>query len=150
MINLDKNRLKRLFSFTLRKYSKSISILLFVILTSLLISCAGLKSKTDVQEEFDLGLSLFNRGKYDDALLHFVKATELDPHFGLAYLYIGKSYLNLGKWREAVPSLRTAYRLAPEETKEEITNMFMDFLLQNLSETDLDLAPQNDDLLKKK
>jgi tetratricopeptide (TPR) repeat protein len=109
-----------------------------------------LKSKTDVQEEFDLGLSFFNRGKYDDALLHFVKATELDPNFGLAYLYIGKSYMNLGKWREAVPSLRTAYRLAPEETREEITNMFMDFLLQNLSEIGLDLAPQNDDSLKQK
>jgi len=123
-------------------------IIFIVLVVSLLLSCAGLKSKTDVQEEFDLGLSLFNRGKYDDALLHFEKATELDPKFGLAYLYIGKSCLNLGKWREAVPSLRTAYRLAPEETKEEVINMFMDFLLQNLSETDLDSAPQIEDLLK--
>jgi tetratricopeptide (TPR) repeat protein len=123
-------------------------IIFIVLVVSLLLSCAGLKSKTDVQEEFDLGLSLFNRGKYDDALLHFEKATELDPKFGLAYLYIGKSCLNLGKWREAVPSLRTAYRLAPEETKEEIINMFMDFLLQNLSETDLNSVPQIEDLLK--
>jgi tetratricopeptide (TPR) repeat protein len=130
------------------KLLNSARIIFIVLVVSLLLSCAGLKSKTDVQEEFDLGLSLFNRGKYDDALLHFEKATELDPKFGLAYLYIGKSCLNLGKWREAVPSLRTAYRLAPEETKEEIINMFMDFLLQNLSETDLNSVPQIEDLLK--
>ena len=125
-------------------------IIFIVFVVSLLLSCAGLKSKAVVQEEFDLGISLFNRGKYDDALLHFEKATELDPNFGLAYLYLGRSCLILGKWREAVPSLRTAYRLAPEETQKEITNMLMDFLLQNLSKTDLDLAPQNDDLLKQK
>lgn len=124
--------------------------IIFTVFLSLLLSCAGLKSKTVVQEEFELGLSLFNRGKYEDALPHFVKATELDPKFGQAYLYIGKSYLNLGKWREAVPSLRTAYLLDPEETQKEITNILIDFLLQNLSKADPDLAPQMDDLLKQK
>ncbi len=127
-----------------------IRIIFTVFFVSLLLSCAGLKSKTVVQEEFELGLSLFNRGKYEDALPHFVKATELDPEFGQAYLYIGKSYLNLGKWREAVPSLRTAYRLDPEETQKEIINILIDFLLQNLSKADPDLAPQMDDLLKQK
>jgi tetratricopeptide (TPR) repeat protein len=127
-----------------------VRIIFIVLFVSLLLSCAGLKSKTVVQEEFDLGLSLFNRGKYEDALPHFVKATELDPEFGHAYLYIGKSYLNLGKWREAVPSLRTAYRLDPEETQKEITNILIDFFLQNLSKTDLDFEPQMDDLLKQK
>jgi tetratricopeptide (TPR) repeat protein len=117
-----------------------VRIIFIVLVVSILLSCAGLKSKTDAQEEFDLGLSLFNRGKYEDALPHFVKTTELNPNFGQAYLYIGKSYLNLGKWREAIPSLRTAYRLNPEETQKEIMNMLMDFLLQNLSKTNLDLT----------
>jgi tetratricopeptide (TPR) repeat protein len=124
--------------------------ILIILVAGLLFSCAGLKTRTDAQAEFDSGLSLFNRGQYENALPYFVKATELEPNFGIAYLYIGKAYLSLGKWREAIPSLRTAYRLAPEETKQEITNILMDFLLQNLSKTDLDSAPRIEDTQKLK
>jgi tetratricopeptide (TPR) repeat protein len=125
-------------------------IIFIVLVVSLLLSCAGLKSKTDVQEEFDLGLSLFNRGKYEEALPHFEKAIEIDPEFGRAYLFIGRSYLNLGKWREAVPSLRTAYRLSPEETKKEIEDMLIDLLLKNLPRINEDTKSQFEDLLEQK
>ncbi len=124
---------------------KVMRVIFSVILAGLLISCAGLTIKTDAQEEFDVGFSLYNHGKYEDAITHFRRSAELDPESGRAYLYLGRSYLSLGKWRDAVPPLRTAYRLAPEETKEEIADVLMDFLLQHLSEFDLDSESQIED-----
>jgi tetratricopeptide (TPR) repeat protein len=125
-------------------------ILLFVIAVSALFSCAGIGIKSDAQSEFDTGLSFFNKGQYEKAIPYFEKATELNPEFGRAYLYAGRSYLNLRKWNEALPSLRTAYRLAPEETKKEIADIIMDILLQNAFKPDSDEESLLEDFLKEK
>jgi tetratricopeptide (TPR) repeat protein len=87
-----------------------------------LFSCAGIQTM-QAQSEFDEGLTLFNRGRYDEAIPHFEKATEVDPDFA-------RSYMNIGKWKEAVPPLRTAYRLSPDETKKEVTDMILDIILR--------------------
>ncbi len=91
-------------------------------------SCAGLGFLSAAQSEFDKGLTFFNNGKYEDAIPHFRRATEIDPDFGKAYLYLGRSYLNLDRWTEALPPLRTAYRLSPNETKKEAVNLLIDAL----------------------
>ena len=44
---------------------------------------------SSAQNEFDAGLVLFNNGRYQEAAARFQKATELDPNFGRAYLYLG-------------------------------------------------------------
>ncbi|RJQ48159.1 MAG: tetratricopeptide repeat protein [Nitrospiraceae bacterium] len=93
-----------------------------------LVSCAGLLF-TDAASQFEKGIAFFNQGNYEEAIPHFRKATELDPNFGKAYLYLGRSYLNLRKWVDAVPPLRTAFRLAPEETRKEAFNILIDALL---------------------
>jgi len=49
--------------------------------------------------------------------------------FGRPYIYLGRSYLTLMRWHEAIPPFRTALRLAPEETKHEIVNIMIDALL---------------------
>ena len=95
----------------------------------LLTSCSvvpGLFSSA--QNEFDQGLVLFNGGRYQEAAGRFQKATELDPNFGRAYLYLGRSYVNLKNWRQAIDPLRTAYRLAPEDTKGEVLSILVDAL----------------------
>jgi tetratricopeptide (TPR) repeat protein len=101
-----------------------IPVFLFV-----LYSCAGLLIGSDAQREFEKGLALFNAGNYEQAAPHFVKATELEPEFGRAYLYLGRSYLNLRQWLDAIPPLRTAYRLSPTETRKEALDILMDALL---------------------
>jgi tetratricopeptide (TPR) repeat protein len=65
------------------------SVMLLLLIASL-VSCAGIQAR-EAQSEFDAGLSLFNRGHYDDAIPHFEKATELDPDFAKAYLYLSRS-----------------------------------------------------------
>lgn len=104
--------------------------LLALIVTALIAgSCAlipGLVS--DAQYEYNEGVALFNSGRYRDAVPRFQKATDLDPNFGRAYLYLGRSYVNLKSWRQAITPLRTAYRLAPEDTKREVLDVFIDAL----------------------
>jgi Flp pilus assembly protein TadD len=94
----------------------------------LLCSCATLGLVSDAQYEFDQGLALFNRGSYEEALTRFQRATEIDPNFGRAYLYLGRSYVSLKRWRQAITPLRTAYRLSPEETKREALDFLIDAL----------------------
>ncbi|MFQ5682315.1 MAG: tetratricopeptide repeat protein [Candidatus Binatia bacterium] len=94
-----------------------------------LASCAGLGVFSEAQYEFDAGLALFNRGSYEEATPHFQRAIEIDPDYAEAYLYLGRSFLNLTKWLEAIPPLRTAIRLSPDETKREALNLLIDALL---------------------
>lgn len=111
-----------------------------------LASCAALRDRT-ARAEFDEGLSLFNRGRYAEAAGHFEKATELAPEFGDAYLYLGRSYLNLGRWSEAVPPLRTAYRLSPDETRAQIADIILDVLLRNAGRLDRETESRMRDIL---
>jgi tetratricopeptide (TPR) repeat protein len=95
----------------------------------LVCACAGLNIFSGAQREFDKGMAFFNTGKYGEAVPHFAKATELDPEFGKAYLYLGRSHLNLRNWGAAIPPLRTALRISPAETKKEIIDILLDAFL---------------------
>jgi tetratricopeptide (TPR) repeat protein len=94
-----------------------------------LTGCAGMSGRSDVQTAFQQGIALFNQGQYQEAIPHFTNATQLDPEFDRAYLYLGRSYLNLGRWQDALAPLRTALRLAPEQTKQEILSLLIDALM---------------------
>jgi tetratricopeptide (TPR) repeat protein len=91
--------------------------------------CASLGVFSGARAEFDKGIGLFSRGQYEGAVTCFEKAIELDPEYGDAYLYLGRSYLNLGRWGEAISPLRTALRLAPEKSKSQIMTVLLDALL---------------------
>jgi tetratricopeptide (TPR) repeat protein len=112
------------------------------------VSCAGVMGKSPAESEFDTGLSLFNRGRFEEAAAHFERATEHEPDFGEAYLYLARSYLNLGRWEEALHPLRTAMRLSPEETREEISEIILDVLLRHAAELDPESSMQLEKLLE--
>lgn len=95
----------------------------------ILCSCAGLLINRDARIAFDQGRALFNQGRYEEAVPHFQKASESEPGYTEAFIYLGRSYLNLGKWSAAIPPLRTAYRLSPEETRKEAVNFLLDALI---------------------
>lgn len=102
---------------------------LLIILCLLLASCAGLGLRSNAQLAFEQGLAQFNQGHYAEAIPHFITATERDPEFAQAYLYLGRSYLNLSRWFDAIPALRTALQLAPEATQKEVAQLLFDALL---------------------
>lgn len=92
----------------------------------LLAGCAGVPFFPSAAHEFEKGLGFFNQGQFEQATSHFIKATELDPEYGNAYLYLGRSYLNLGQWHQAIQPLRVALRLSPAETRKEALNFLID------------------------
>jgi Flp pilus assembly protein TadD len=94
-----------------------------------LVSCAGLPFVSGAKQEFEQGLALFNAGKYEQAIPYFTKAAELDPNYVQAYVYLGRSYISLGRWGEAIGPLRTAYRISPTETRKEAMNFLTDALV---------------------
>ncbi len=134
-----KHTIERLVSETYLLYNSYIQINVYsmfmkkryyaVVFLIVLASCAGLLISRDARIEFDLGLSLFSQGRYEEAVPRFQKASEIQPKYTEAFIYQGRSYLNLGKWTEAIAPLRTAYRLSPEETKKEAVNFLLDALI---------------------
>jgi tetratricopeptide (TPR) repeat protein len=98
------------------------------LVAAVLASCAvGL---WNARSEFDLGAELFNRGQYAEAIPHFQAASELDLKFAQAHLYLGRCYVTLGRYLEAIFPLRTAYSLSPQEVGKEALNILLDALLR--------------------
>jgi tetratricopeptide (TPR) repeat protein len=103
-----------------------VAILAFVLLAS---ACTtALQVFNEAQYEYERGITLFNQGKFGEAIGHFNKATEIDPNYFQAYLYLGRSYLSLNQWRLAITPLRTAYQMSATETKDQVLNLLIDAL----------------------
>jgi len=100
---------------------------LAIIVCLTMASCATLTSY-QARSEYDTGLSLFNRGLFSEAIPHFEKATEVDPDYAMAYLYLGRSYVSTGDYTKAINPLRTAYRLSPDNVKNQIMDILLDAL----------------------
>ena len=79
------------------------------------------------QAALDLGIMLFDQGKFQEAIPNFQRATVQNPKLAEAYLYLGRSQLALRRWRDAIQPLQTAYRLDPN-TRDEVFNALMDAL----------------------
>jgi tetratricopeptide (TPR) repeat protein len=95
----------------------------------MLAGCVSLGIFNSAEREFEMGLGFFNRGLYDEAIPHFHRATELDLNYVEAYIYLGRSHLNMARWAQAIPPLRTAFRLSPARTQDEILTFLIDALL---------------------
>jgi tetratricopeptide (TPR) repeat protein len=101
---------------------------LWLLLTLVSSACANMRYFQAGQASFDRGLALFDQGRFEEAIPHFQKTAAENPEFGEAYLYLGRSYLNTRRWRDAIQPLRAAYRLSPGETKDEAFNFLLDAL----------------------
>ncbi len=121
--------------------------LVAVLLAPLLLGCAGAETGDEGQSQFNRGLSLFNRGRFAEAVPAFERATELKPDWPEAYLYLGRSHLSLGQWQDALPPLRAAYRLSPDQTRREAGELILDVLLRHAAELDPLLKSQFEELV---
>jgi tetratricopeptide (TPR) repeat protein len=91
-----------------------------------LVSACSLGHFSPAQNSFERGLSLFNQGRFVESVPYLEEATRRDPEYGEAYFYLGRAYLSQSRWRDAIPPLRTAFRLSPREAQQEIVNLLID------------------------
>ncbi len=98
--------------------------LLVLFTTGLFQGCAGLS--IHARQGYEQGLSLFHQGRYEKSIAYFTEVIEAEPEHADAYLYLGRAYLSLGQWQQAVPPLRAAYRLAPEKARDEAAQLLID------------------------
>jgi tetratricopeptide (TPR) repeat protein len=70
----------------------------------------------------NLGVSLFGRGRYDEALAEFQKSVELNPEYAPAWEELGRTEDKLGRHPEALEHVRRSVELMPDNA------MFMNSL----------------------
>jgi tetratricopeptide (TPR) repeat protein len=129
------------------KQKRQIAACLIVLVISALAACAGTQTAGTFESEFNRGMSLFNRGKFAEAVPAFEKATELQANHADAYLYLGRSLISLGQWREALPPLRAAYRLAPEKAEKEAGELILDLIIRHAGEIDMGTRSEFEQLI---
>jgi len=93
---------------------------------ALLTSCASLGRYGSRRDVFETGLTLFQQGRFADAIPYLEDATHDNPRDAQAFLYLGRAYISQSKWRQAISPLRAAFRLSPRESQEEIINLIID------------------------
>lgn len=91
-----------------------------------LTSCSSLGRWDSRRDVFETGLTLFQQGRFAEAIPYLEDATHDNPRDGQAFFYLGRAYLSQSKWRQAIPPLRTAFRLSPRDAQEEIINLIID------------------------
>ena len=91
-----------------------------------LTSCSSLGRWGSRPDVFETGLTLFQQGRFAEAIPYLEDATHDNPRDGQAFFYLGRAYISQSKWRQAIAPLRTAFRLSPRDAQEEIINLIID------------------------
>src|SRR6202161_4555714 len=97
-------------------------IALAVALGGLVLSLSGC-NRLAARDQLNKGVDAYKSGKYEEAIGHFQKATELDPTLPMA-----KSYLATAYAQNVVPGLDTPDNL---KTAQQAINMFQEVLTKD-------------------
>ena len=91
------------------------SLLLTLALVLGLCACAQKAADTAAwQEQYDLGVKYLSEGNYEEAIIAFTAAIEIDPKNPLAYIGRGGAYVGSGETEENLTAARTDYEKAIE------------------------------------
>ncbi len=71
-------------------------------------------TKNNFMAHGNLGLELFNKGKTDEALLHYQKALLFNPNLPIVYENRGVAYVKLGQYQQALEDFRKAILISPD------------------------------------
>ena len=112
---------------------KSLFVVISVLATLSMFSCAGLFGVDEARKSYEQGLFFFNQGRFSDAIPSFQQAIQLDDNFYEPHLYLGRSYLNLHDYQNSIPALKKAFRISPRTFQKEIADLLIDALLGQAS-----------------
>ena len=68
---------------------------LSMFLVCVLLLCACSSQQTKYQEQYDLGIKYLSEGNYEEAIIAFKQAIEIDAKQAAAYVGCGDSYVGL-------------------------------------------------------
>jgi protein O-mannosyl-transferase len=72
------------------------------------------KAPNGARAHNNLGIALVNRGRIDEAIVHYRKALELAPDYNEAHYNLGLALKDLGQFDEAIAEYEKALKLAPD------------------------------------
>ena len=75
-----------------------------VMLAMMLAACSGQNTAT-WQEQYDLGVRYLSEGNYEEAIIAFTAAIEIDPKHPEAYIGLADAYIGTGDFNRAEESL---------------------------------------------
>ena len=103
---------------------KIISLILSLVMMLSFAGC-GQKASAAWQEHYDLGLKYVSEVKYEEAILEFTKALEIDPKRAPVYIALADVYLRQGDYTSAQSALDKASseRAASDELTRTIEKM---------------------------
>ena len=97
------------------------NIVVWVLALLVAVSFCACSSMEEKRDKFQAsGQALFQKGDYVRARLQFQNALQIDPKFATAYLWLGKTELNLKNPRGAYGALNQAVELKPDLTEAQI------------------------------
>jgi tetratricopeptide (TPR) repeat protein len=98
---------------------------LAVVLAGMVLSMSGC-NRLAARDQLNKGVDAYKSGKYEEAIGHFQKATELDPSLPMA-----KSYLATALAQNIVPGLDTPENL---KTADQAISIFQEVLAKSPAE----------------
>jgi len=121
-LKITVNSLDMIGRFTKRVYLKSndpVNPLVTIIVSGFIKEKDKLASQIQPQPQtpFRVGISYFNQGEYDKAIIEFEKSIELDENHTESYYYLGQSYLQKGIIEYNNKNIFKAYSLYRQANK---------------------------------
>ena len=89
---------------------RTLSLLLALVLTLGLCACGDSSAKW--QEQYDLGQKYLTKGNYEEAILAFTAAIEIDAKNPLAYIGRGRAYIASGTTEDNLAAAQTDFETA--------------------------------------
>ena len=89
------------------------SFLIIVALIFCLPACAK-SAEVQWQEQYDLGVRYLSEGNYEEAVIAFTAAIEIDPNRAEAYVGRGDAYIGSGETEERLAAALSDYEMALE------------------------------------
>lgn len=100
-------------------------LLSFVTIIALLMGlCSCGKKALTWQEQYDLGVRYLSEGNYEEAIIAFTAAIEIDPKAKEAYISIAEAYLAQGEIESAIEILRRGYQATASEQLERLAGIY--------------------------
>lgn len=85
------------------------------LLCIILLAMSGCGAKTAWQEEYDLGVRYLSEGNYEEAVIAFTAAIQIDPQKAEAYVALADAYVDMGEAVQAKEVLTKALDVAGDD-----------------------------------